>query len=225
MKTLDVEMQDGKIVVCTNSLHLLGRLSNFSQSRIKNETCFFRAGMRKARIHANDITQEFIDALPKEFCDDPTLKIDSRVHMLMPGWYPCIPGWHLDDVDRSTRADKQPDHITPSYRSQHIMAVVGSCSLTQFVKSPLYLPNYRDGSGAVIYKQWDDIMQEVDPEIVGVEDRGIYRFDDRSLHRGMPAFERGFRFFIRASIGNPEPPADELRFNSNVYLPVVNAGW
>lgn len=38
--------------------------------------------------------------------------IDVKVHMLMPGEYPCIPNWHTDFVPRDENLKKQSDKIT-----------------------------------------------------------------------------------------------------------------
>ncbi len=36
---------------------------------------------------------------------------DIKVHMLMPGHYPCIPGWHVDNVPRGTDGRQQFDKV------------------------------------------------------------------------------------------------------------------
>ena len=37
----------------------------------------------------------------KTFPDDPNMYVwDVKVHMLMPGQYPCIPNWHYDNIPR-----------------------------------------------------------------------------------------------------------------------------
>lgn len=38
--------------------------------------------------------------------------VDVKVHMLMPGQYPCIPNWHCDFVPRDVDLQKQPERIT-----------------------------------------------------------------------------------------------------------------
>src|SRR5262245_43743261 len=110
--------------------HLVGSLPPFAPSQVKAEPMFFAAGGDFARRHGGPITQAVLAALPADWRSCP-LVIDSRVHMLMPGWYPCIPGWHLDDVPR-TRSDGQPEHRCPAYRAEHILCVVGDASLPLF---------------------------------------------------------------------------------------------
>lgn len=36
---------------------------------------------------------------------------DVKVHMLMPGQYPCIPNWHCDHVPRDEAGNKHPEWI------------------------------------------------------------------------------------------------------------------
>lgn len=38
--------------------------------------------------------------------------VDVKVHMLMPGEYPCIPNWHCDFVPRDEKLKKLPKQIT-----------------------------------------------------------------------------------------------------------------
>lgn len=38
--------------------------------------------------------------------------IDVKVHMLMPGEYPCIPNWHCDFIPRDENYKKLPEKIT-----------------------------------------------------------------------------------------------------------------
>src|SRR5690348_15718886 len=109
----------------------VGSLAGYPQETIKSEPMLFSSSVEFAVLNGGPITKEFVSKLPKDWSD---CIIDSRVHMLMPTWYPCIPGWHHDDVPRS-REDGQPNYKNPEYHSEHIAAVVGDCSLTAFIKS------------------------------------------------------------------------------------------
>jgi hypothetical protein len=60
---------------------------------IKNEPMFFNCDLNFAFENGGPITEAFIRTLPEDWQDcNPVL--DSRVHMLMKGWFPCIPGFH-----------------------------------------------------------------------------------------------------------------------------------
>lgn len=151
--------------------------------------------------------------------------LDSRVHMLMPGWYPCIPGWHHDDVPRE-RDDGQPEYDHPSYRSDHMMMIVdsGTGSNTEFLTDEVTLERVPDGS--VVYREWDARIRAR----VGVPSRlvrncEVLGFSDHDFHRGSPAISDGWRWFIRASRGTRRPFLNETRKQVQVYVPAVMAGW
>jgi hypothetical protein len=67
-------------------------------SEIKKEPMFFNSDFDYAYLNGGKITRSFLDNLPDGWRID--VVFDSRIHMLMPGWYPSIPGWHHDDVPR-----------------------------------------------------------------------------------------------------------------------------
>lgn len=180
-----------------------------------------RATRDFALTYAGPITSAFLHALE---WDD--ILIDSRVHMLMPGMFPCIPGWHHDDVPRE-RSDGQPNYETPSYRAEHCMALWGDCSLTEFAigEHDVVIPPI----GQKIYKRlspWiENLCATGKLERVTCPERTMMFFDWNSWHRGMETTKKGFRFFIRATKGSALNPRNEIRVNANVYMPVLDEGW
>ena len=93
-------------------------LPQFTQLEVKNEPMLWQCDRKFAYENGGPITRAFLDAIKKtNLADD--LIIDTRTHMLMPGWWPAIPGYHHDDVPR-TRADKQPNYENPEYKSENI---------------------------------------------------------------------------------------------------------
>jgi hypothetical protein len=203
----------------------LAKLHTWSQDQVKQETMLFSASFNYAAAHGGPITQDFLRGLP--LGGDPI--IDSRVHMLMPGWYPCIPGWHLDDVPR-TREDGQPDHAHPAYRSSNIMAIVGDASITEFIEGELDLSDVPLREGAV-YGQWNarinKMLAGADCKIAvrQVPESTVIAFDYGAFHRGVPATKFGWRFFIRANYNTARECKNEIRRQTQVYLPVPEAGW
>lgn len=210
-------------------------LSTRSTDEIKNEPMLFNCDLNGAGVLGGPLTSEFISLLPDDW-KRAELVIDSRTHMLMPGWYPCIPGWHHDDVPR-TRADGQPNYDEGQLRSEHIMALVGGeiCA-TEFALGAvdLVVPEL----GKTIYEEWDrDIELLVNNGAMkreSVPTNRLIHFDDRSFHRGTPAIAGGWRWFIRASryfdkdgtpVARPNPRTNEIRKQSQVYMPTINAGW
>lgn len=191
------------------------------QTTVKAEPMLHRADIRFAWAHGGPLTARFIRALPWE-----EVLIDSRVHMLMPGMWPCIPGWHHDDVPRS-RKDGQPNYLTPEYHAEHCMALWGDCSLTEFAvgEADFELPPI----GQKIYKAWDPVVEAKCEagelkRVRAPECRQVF-FDWQSWHRGMPTTKTGFRFFIRATRNSGLSTRNEVRQNANVYMPVLTEGW
>lgn len=188
-----------------------------AQYEIKREPMLFTCNLEHAVELGGALTSDWMGA---------DLSIDSRVHMLMPGWFPCIPGWHHDDVPRE-RADGQPNYVDPSYHSEHIMALFGDASLTEFAIGTAGFDDVPIGS--VFYREWHSKVEEHIRDgklsrIITPESR-LINFDAHTWHQGTPATKSGWRFFIRATRnGNPKR-ANELRQQTQVYMPAPMAGW
>lgn len=215
---------------------ILGTLeTDFDDNEIKNEPMLFNNDYFGALKNGGFITRSFLKSLPFDWCCSP-LVIDSRVHMLMPGWYPCIPGWHHDDVPR-VRSDGQPEYEAPTDRAEHILMLVNAhLAPTEFAlgNASFDVPPI----GRVIYEDWHKEVnlaiksQELD--VYSAPDKTLVKFNDRTWHRGVAAVDNGWRFFIRASRyfdkdGNPiarrNKRTNEIRNQVQIYMSAENAGW
>lgn len=58
-----------------------------------------------------EIKQILLDA-PRD--ETESYYVDAKVHMLMPGQYPCIPNWHYDFTPRDGDGNKMPECRDPS---------------------------------------------------------------------------------------------------------------
>lgn len=203
-----------------------GSLHFFSQEQIKTEPMLFNCDYSNAWRMGDEITQHFLWHLPRNWHNEHTV-IDSRAHMLMPGFWPCIPGWHHDDVPRE-RLDGQPEYFNPSYRSEHCMALFnGGICPTQFALGKASLPDVRFGE--VYYKQWHPMVQQLvaekQLELVEAPSEQLIYFNDRTWHQGVQAKEAGWRFFIRASRNTGRKATNERRHQVQVYMDNPNIGW
>lgn len=194
---------------------------------IKEEPMLFRATIDFARQHGGPITQKFIDAIPQ----NSEALIDSRFHMLFPGMYPCIPGYHHDYVPRDKEFG-QPDYKNPEYRALNLFMVVNSgVAPTVFAEGTGELPDLTQDQIAykIYHPMVEDMVNDGTLKETTIEDSQIYKFDDRAWHKGVPAVKRGWRFFIRATYfysGDNFPKAqNEIRTQSQVYLPDPFIGW
>jgi len=201
-------------------------LRDFTQDEVKSEPMFFRAAFGFATINGGQITRAFLSHLPDWFKDAEDFTFDSRVHMLMPGWYPCIPGFHHDDVPR-TRSDKQPNYDTPEYKSEHAMALIGDCCPTEFALGTSNFPEVLHNE--IVYKHWHPhVVEQIKSgklESFSAPSNKIIYFDWNTWHQGTKAIKRGFRWFGRASINTNRIPLNEIRVNANVYMDEPMEGW
>lgn len=199
---------------------------DFTQEDIKNEPMFFNCDLDFAFKHGGDITRDFIWNLPADWVvKNPVL--DSRVHMLMEGWYPCIPGWHHDDVPRSTPTG-QPNYENPEYHAEHLLGLVnGDICPTTFLKGKVVVSE-PDINGR-IYQQWDaDIRARLEGYTTYEAESGLYlQFDSNAFHTGAKAKASGWRWFARLSRNTDRQKkiTNEIRRQAQVYLEIPEAGW
>lgn len=221
-----------------NSLAL--ELTKFAQEctneQIKNEPMFFNCDLEYAYENGGDITRSFIDNLPHNFKYEKSV-FDSRVHMLMPNWYPAIPGFHHDDVPRpEIETGKhfitagQPDYDNPRYKSKHILGLVNSAVCpTQFAIGNCEMPAIPEGE--LIYRTWhkevEKLLSENKLELIEAKDRTLYYFDWQTFHTGQKAVGNGWRWFGRVSkdTDRVNKITNEIRINAQVYLEFPMEGW
>lgn len=211
-------------IIVDSNLSRIGQMNEFTTDEIKNEPMLFNCSGTWAYENGGPLTRNFLDNLGGDL---DKYVVDSRVHMLMPGWYPCIPGWHHDDVPRSL-PNGQPNYIDPEYRSKHYIALVGAeVSPTRVAIGKTDLPLLTEN----VYANWNDIVEEkiehgaLKEKVF--EDRVIYLMDDQTLHTGQKAQKNGWRFFIRASFDTDrvDKVTNEIRRQVQVYLDAPMAGW
>lgn len=204
-------------------------------TEIKNETMFFNSDLHFAYENGGKITKSFIDSLPEDWREN--VVFDSRVHMLMSGWYPAIPGFHHDDVPRPDIpvgqhfiTAGQPDYENPRYKSEHILGLVNAeiCP-TVFAIGNIQLPKPEEGE--LIYRKWHpSILEALDHNIMNkvyAKDRTLIQFDCNTFHTGDKALSHGWRWFGRVSKNTDRVSkiTNEIRVNAQVYLEFPMEGW
>lgn len=215
------------------------KLSNRSWEKVRDEPMLFDCSGLAAFDLGGPITREFIAKLGLELfkmgkgLDD--VVFDSRVHMLKPGWYPCIPGFHHDDVPRLSE-DGQPwyeEYRGPHpelYRSQHCLAIVGDdICRTEFAvgEADFTIP----APGNILYKVWHKEVTELidlgELKKASAPMNRLVFFDDRAWHQGTPSVGDGWRWFGRASwnTGRRRKCTNQIRTQVQVYLEHPMEGW
>ena len=200
----------------------------FEKEEINKEPMFYRANADFAYEHGGVITRQFLDNLPDDWKNIP-VTIDSRVHMLMPGWFPCIPGMHHDDIPR-TRIDGQPNYEQLDYSADHIMGLVNSeVAPTEFAVGEINLEIPPVGS--LVYREWHPkIMQAIDAGVLQSTKAESYKyiqFDNFAFHQGTKAVGSGWRWFIRISRNTKRANdcKNEIRKQVQVYMENPMEGW
>lgn len=194
-----------------NHYSIVGEVSEqYSQEQIRHEPMLYSADLEFAIKNGGTIANDILFAISPSLEDvylDQAGKglhpvIDTKVVMLMPGWLPCIGGWHCDDVPRGSYYD-QPDLSLLGTKAVHFSCFVDSglnSSQTEFLDGPLDIRHV--DRNAV----WDSVDRSVKVAIesgmvspVQANSSEIYRFYRDTLHRGTAAKERCWRYFFRLS--------------------------
>lgn len=214
------------IVTFTPHIEDFARLVNpISVTEIENETMLFSAGLDFAQENGGELTRKVIDILKKDLPkldDNHWWIIDTRSHMLMPGMYPAIGGWHCDAVYRG-EYDSQPD-LSKIDESPHFVVTLSSredgVSNTEFISSELTLDIDTE-------RVWADLSQQINEGNLGdralIPDGVLCKFTSKTIHRPTAAKKRGWRWFFRCSC-NYAPPHNKIRHQVQVYTE-INAGW
>lgn len=218
---------ESKIVICPEMPSMAnGSPDKFTPSNIKNETMLFNCNPEFAFETGGPITKAVLNALPYSYCR-PDCVVDTRVHMLMLGFYPCIPGWHHDDIPR-TREDGQPNYDDPDRKTEHAMFLCGDADApTDFALGTCFMQDVPIGN--VIYRDWHPIIEKkcengMLKRLSAPYNRLIY-FDWQTWHQGVVSKNSGWRYFFRVTRNTKRKATNEIRRQVQVYMPNPMQGW
>jgi len=198
---------------------------------LRDEPMFHRADLKFAMEHGGPLTRAALDKLPPLHGD---WVIDSRTHMLMPGHYPAMPGWHCDGVPRTldwSQGDpKKASQFQPNL-AELDPSVMNFAVTVSDKPNGVSLTKYILNSFTVLVEEtpstniWSQVSNQVESTLElldwAADDGKIVRFSMTSLHSAQPAFTQGWRWFFRAS---PGTPANEIRKQTMVYV-THGQGW
>lgn len=199
---------------------------------IEREPMVYNASAYFAYGHGGDLTRQFLDELKilwrdtgRSIIDEPFV-IDTRVHMLKPGWLPAIGGWHCDGVPRGK--DGQPELWKLQSDDRHFTMTIATSptlSRTAFLNTPAVV--FSDPkSGSVWADVHEDLSQVTNPKsIVHVPHGMIAEFRRDTLHKATKADHDGWRFFIRASYRPGSTTTNKIRRQVQAYIESEGAGW
>lgn len=145
--------------------------------------------------------EELIDTFPR----DPTFYLwDVKVHMLMPGQYPCIPNWHRDMVPRVN--GKEDDSLIDTTKDMYLWLSGGP--LTEF----------RDGVDTYLIEpeKWHRFTQD-DWHRGHPSKNFTWRGLIRATHIDLQINSE--------NVNNPFKNKNPLRRHSQVYVDANNFNW
>lgn len=151
--------------------------------------------------------------------------IDVRVHRLMPGMFPAIPGWHCDAVPRNNN-NGQPhfDAIHPAtfHVTFTLSSEPGGVSNTEFVMDAVKFKIYHPDN---VYRQLHEEVERVSPMVRRVDDGVFVKFTPKTVHRATETHRRGWRMFMRFSMYHKPPIENGVPGQQQVYILSEKTGW
>ena len=178
-------------MILESTVQVLGAFPAFAQTTICEEPSQARVSIAEA-MQAGPIHRAFIDTLPPEWRNDPTVEIFSRALWLKEGWHPLTPHFHFDW-----------NNGAEGPLVETIMVCLGDASLTEFILGPLEHPENRPQPGAMNHwhAQVEAGLSSGTLRSWHIEPETLILFDNRALHRARPAAKGGWRILLRAIRG------------------------
>lgn len=217
-----------------NDIKIGNQIEQPTTEEIKNTPQLWNASLEDALKYGGELTKSAIGAMNLRF-DKKHIIVDTKIHMLMPGFYPAIPSWHTDGVPRG--AELKPDGKgSPNIFAQEKMdasrfhlLVTGDGCLTDFVTTPTFIdiPEQADTN---LYKLvHDEIEKRKDElEIVTTPSCTVVEWDWWNIHRAVKATKHEWRYLIRVTETDHMQPQSDLRqvlrTQIQIYVP-ESFGW
>jgi hypothetical protein len=209
-----------------------------TQDAIENTFNLRQVSLEDAMRYGGSITRDAIGAM--EFHGDRrNIIVDTKVHFLMPGMCPAIPGWHTDGVPRGIygnpagtgRPNLGIQEMGLQSAPHYHLLVTGEHCPTRFVNEPVEIPTMDLVNGELYTNMTRIINQKIEHTGLNVFDspaNTVLEWDWWNIHTAQLATARGWRYLIRVTeTDHIEPrtnPADFIRTQNNVYAP-MDFGW
>lgn len=219
----------------------LGRMiEQPSQELVKATPSLWQADLDTAVLFGGELTRHALGAMDIRG-DKEHVVVDTKVHMLMPGQCPAIPGWHTDGAPRklgdgsgySPLGAGPPDLYEQERQDAagdaprfHLL-VTGTGCLTEFLDEPVMLDASADYD---LYKHMTWQINEGDYKRSFAPSCAVVEWDWWNVHQGVIATEREFRFLIRVTESDHHAPQPRknldqiIRAQQMVYSP-QEFGW
>lgn len=212
-----------------------------SEELIANTLGLWSASLDDAVRYGGDVTRHALSVMPLRGDRRFTI-VDVKVHMLMSGQCPSIPGWHTDGVPR--RYDGAPFGGPPNLPMQrrgldedgrelrpprYHLLVTGTGCPTEFVTGPLTLDiPHETATSPELYASITRAVNKINPPTFLAPSCTVLTWDWWNLHRATVATVREWRYLIRVTETDLRAPETDLRrvlrSQQNVYIP-GEYGW
>lgn len=150
---------------------------------------FKHAALERVRDETTDYVRAVLDAVPLRG-GHRRVVVDVKVSQILPGRYPCLPGWHCDSV-------LDPDH--PSRPEVHHLFVSGAACLTEFVAAPVALEVGPAASPQAFLRDLQRQLAALDPPVRAVPSCQLVEYGRFDLHRGARGRAHELRLLVRVS--------------------------
>lgn len=191
-------------------------------------------------IYGGDVTRAALSALDLTHSRKYVV-VDVKVHMLMPGQCPAIPGWHVDGTPR--HPDGSPAgggladwemQMAPHFRPPiYHLIVTGRHCLTEFIHEPV--PMVRDvatirdpSTFAALHHHVETLLTAGALTKWAAPSCTVTRWDWWAVHQGVISTGHEWRYLIRVAETDTLPPILDLRkvlrMQQMVYSP-LEFGW
>jgi len=211
-----------------------------SSSDVINTLSLFRASLDDAARYGGEVTRQALGVM--HFSGKRHyITVDTKVHNLMPGFMPGIPGWHTDGVPRTKagadpEGNEPPDIIRQEFfedrKPIYHLLVTGDACPTRFVQTP----DFMVGLGPPSHDLYRDLSMSVNAMVKSREletwetAAGVpYVWDWWTVHTVQKAVKRGWRFLIRVTESDFLPPTTDvralIRSQNQVYVESTEMGW
>lgn len=220
-----------------NPLVTTGSIEEPPVLELKNTFGLWNASLDDAVRYGGAITRAAIQAMNIRH-DRKNIIVDTKIHMLMKGMSPAIPGWHTDGAPRDNTKNPggsgMPDTFAQEddpHPNRYHLLVTGQGCLTQFIERPIKLA-IPDKPSYDVYTVMSETVAKRAKEDLSltwtVPSCSVVEFDWWDIHTGVVASKNEWRYLIRVCESDYYEPRRDLRevirMQSQVYAP-HNFGW
>jgi len=220
-----------------NIPHIGEPIEQPSEELIKNTLGLHNASLDDALKYGGELTRAALGAMDLQMTKKHII-VDTKIHMLLPGMCPAIPGWHTDGVPRGSSLDPTAKQA-PNIQAQEEMdspifhlLVTGTSCLTQFIHQSnidLEVPSKPDSKlYSMVTKQVNNLVDKGELTTYEAPSCTPVMWDWWELHTGVPAKHHEWRFLIRVTETNIQEPKKDLRdiirIQQQGYMPMT-FGW